>query len=501
VPESDGGVRHAPGRREQNCGSDPQRDEDIETLATLAADHGHDNADEHHGAEQFTAEQGGGGDRPLCRCDEIGTPEEVCADGGDKCAKKLSADVRHCDRRLGVTGDGQTDGHGRVEVPAGNGAANGDADRERECADNGDSKQGYAGVARQNVKLISRSDLRNYQQSGSEEFNEEGSSECCHGPSVASGEGVTSEGNAELRRPVGLLQSGKVSLTSSIWKYRPARVEKIMLANFLIGLREGLEASLIVGILIAFAVRSNRRHVIPVIWGGVAAAIALSAATGAFLLFGLGEAGEAFEPILSGALSVLAAGLITWMVFWMAKTARNLKSSLEGNLENSFGRNSFAVALVAFFAVAREGVETALFMWASVKASGESVAATAVVILGILVATGLGWLFYRGALSLNLRVFFQWTGAALILVAAGILAYGIHEFQEVGLLPETVIVYDASAILGHDTIIGSLLYGLFSYRPNPTVLEIAVWFAYVVPVMTTFVRGHILARRPSPAAA
>jgi high-affinity iron transporter len=274
-----------------------------------------------------------------------------------------------------------------------------------------------------------------------------------------------------------------------------------MLANFLIGLREGLEASLIVGILIAFAVRSNRRPVIPVIWGGVAAAIALSAATGAFLLFGLGEAGEEFEPILSGALSVLAAGLITWMVFWMAKTARNLKSSLEGNLENSFGRNSFAVALVAFFAVAREGVETALFMWASVKASGESVAATAVVILGILVATGLGWLFYRGALSLNLRVFFQWTGAALILVAAGILAYGIHEFQEVGLLPETVVVYDASAILGKDTIVGSLLYGLFSYRANPTVLEIMVWFAYVVPVMTTFVRGHILARRTSPATA
>jgi high-affinity iron transporter len=274
-----------------------------------------------------------------------------------------------------------------------------------------------------------------------------------------------------------------------------------MLANFLIGLREGLEASLIVGILIAFAVRSNRRHVIPTIWGGVAAAIALSAATGAFLLFGLGEAGEDFEPILSGALSVLAAGLITWMVFWMAKTARNLKSALEGSLENSFGRNSFAVALVAFFAVAREGVETALFMWASVKASGESVVATAVVILGILVATGLGWLFYRGALTLNLRVFFQWTGAALILVAAGILAYGIHEFQEVGILPETFVVYDASALLGKDTIVGSLLYGLFSYRANPTVLEIAVWFGYVVPVMTTFVRGHILARRPSSAKA
>ena len=269
-----------------------------------------------------------------------------------------------------------------------------------------------------------------------------------------------------------------------------------MLANFLIGLREGLEASLIVGILIAFAVRSDRRSVIPAIWSGVAAAIALSAATGAVLMYGLGEAGDAIEPILSGALSILAAVLITWMVFWMAKTARNLKGSLEGSLENSFGRSGFAVALVAFFAVAREGVETALFMWASVKASGETIAALTVLIIGILVATGLGWLFYRGALTLNLRVFFQWTGAALILVAAGILAYGIHEFQEVGFLPETFVVYDASAWLGHETIIGSLLYGLFSYRPNPTVLEIAVWFGYVVPVMALFIRGNVLTRKP-----
>lgn len=269
-----------------------------------------------------------------------------------------------------------------------------------------------------------------------------------------------------------------------------------MLANFLIGIREGLEASLIVGILIAFAVRVDRRHVIPAIWAGVGAAIALSAATGAFLLYGLGEVGEAIEPIVSGALSILAAILITWMVFWMAKTARNLKGSLESSLESSFGRNAFAVAVVGFLAVAREGVETALFMWASVKASGESVAATAIVLLGIAVAAVLGWLFYRGALTINLRVFFQWTGAALIVVAAGIFAYGIHEFQEVGILPEMAPVYDASGWLGHDTIIGSLLYGLFSYRPNPTILEIVAWIGYVVPVMSMFLRSIVGTRRP-----
>lgn len=269
-----------------------------------------------------------------------------------------------------------------------------------------------------------------------------------------------------------------------------------MLANFLIGLREGLEASLIIGILIAFAVRSDRRHVIPAIWGGVAAAVALSAVTGAVLLYGLGETGESVEPILSGALSILAAILVTWMVFWMAKTARNLKGSLEESLSTSFGRNVFAVALVGFFAVAREGVETALFIWASVNASGEQTGALATVLLGIAMAAILGWLFYRGALTINLRVFFQWTGIGLILVAAGIFAYGIHEFQEVGFLPEGAALYDASGWLSHDTVVGSLLYGLFSYRPNPTALEVVAWFGYTVPVMTAFLRSIVGTRKP-----
>ncbi|MFZ4505130.1 MAG: iron uptake transporter permease EfeU [Microbacteriaceae bacterium] len=262
-----------------------------------------------------------------------------------------------------------------------------------------------------------------------------------------------------------------------------------MLANFLIGLREGLEASIIIGILIAFAVRTDRRDVIPAIWRGVLAALGLSMIVGLILLYGVKEASDWVEVFLAGTLSIAAAGLITWMVFWMAKTARNLKGHLEGSLQASMGKNTFAVATVGFLAVAREGIETALFMWASVRASGESAASAAIVIVGILVAVGLGWLFYLGALKINLRVFFQWTGGALIVVAAGILAYGVHEFQEIGLLPAGPPIYDASEWLGKETIIGALLYGLISYRPNPSLLELVTWASFLIPTMTLFIRS------------
>ena len=158
-------------------------------------------------------------------------------------------------------------------------------------------------------------------------------------------------------------------------------------------------------------------------------------------------------------------------------------------------KSAFAVAVVGFLAVAREGIETALFMWASVRASGESAASAAIAIVGILVAVGLGWLFYRGALKINLRVFFQWTGGALIVVAAGILAYGVHEFQEIGLLPAGPPIYDASAWLGKETIIGALLYGLISYRPNPSLLEFVTWATFLAPTMTLFIRSLTVAKK------
>lgn len=260
-----------------------------------------------------------------------------------------------------------------------------------------------------------------------------------------------------------------------------------MLANFLIGLREGLEAALIVGILITFAVKIDRKDIIPKIWSGVSAAIVTSLATGAAIFFILAEAGEAIEPIIVGSLSVLAAGLLTWMIFWMAKTARHLKGHLEGAMQASISKSGFAIAAVAFTAVVREGVETALFIWASVSSTGDGLAAVAMAGVGITVAVVLGWIIHRGMLRINLARFFQWTSAILIVVAAGILAYGVHELQEGGIFPAGPPVYDVSAVLGKETIIGALLYGLISYRPNPSALELVTWIAYIVPTVWIFV--------------
>jgi high-affinity iron transporter len=274
-----------------------------------------------------------------------------------------------------------------------------------------------------------------------------------------------------------------------------------VLANFLIGLREGLEASLIVGILIAFAIKVDRRDLIGRIWTGVGAAVVASLGTGATIFYVLAGSSEAVQPIIVGALSVLAAGLLTWMIFWMAKTARNLKGSLEGSMRAGLERGSFTIALVAFSAVIREGVETALFIWASMNSTGDGLPALGTAFVGIGVAVMLGWIIYRGLLRINLGTFFQWTSVILIVVAAGILAYGVHEFQEVGLLASGAPVYDATAWLGKETLIGSLLYGLFSYRANPSFLELVTWTLYLVPTLAIFVTSSRRAnnRRTSPA--
>jgi high-affinity iron transporter len=260
-----------------------------------------------------------------------------------------------------------------------------------------------------------------------------------------------------------------------------------VLANFLIGLREGLEASLIVGILIAFAVKADRRDLIGRIWTGVGAAIAVSLGTGAAIFFVLSESGDAIQPIIVGSMSILAAVLLTWMIFWMAKTARNLKGSLEGSMQEGLSKGGLAIAVIAFSAVVREGVETALFIWASMNSTGDGLPALGTAFVGIAVAVILGWVIYRGLLRINLGIFFQWTSVILIIVAAGIMAYGVHEFQEVGFLPAGAPVYDATAWLGKETIIGSLLYGLFSYRANPSLLELITWALYLVPTLTIFV--------------
>jgi high-affinity iron transporter len=269
---------------------------------------------------------------------------------------------------------------------------------------------------------------------------------------------------------------------------------RTVFGNFLIGLREGLEAALVVSILIAYLVKTERQHLVGRVWLGVGAAVLLSLGVGAGLTFGTRSLSEAQEEAIAGVLSILAVGLVTWMVFWMAGNARRLKGELHAKVDDAVGRGGWALAVVAFLAVAREGLETALFLWSSVRAAGGGATALGGALLGLATAVGLGWLVYRGALRLNLATFFTWTGAALIIVAAGVLRYGVHELQEVGFLPGGEnVAFDVSAQIPSDSWYGVLLRGTVNFSPTTTWLEVAVWVAYVVPVMWMFLRR---VRRP-----
>ncbi|MER6333702.1 iron uptake transporter permease EfeU [Streptomyces sp. NPDC001034] len=261
-----------------------------------------------------------------------------------------------------------------------------------------------------------------------------------------------------------------------------------MFSNYLIGLREGLEASLVVCILIAYLVKTGRRDALRPIWTGIGIAIALALGFGCALEFGSQEMTFQAQEALGGSLSILAVGLVTWMVFWMRRTARYLKSELGAKLDAALAMGTGALVATAFLAVGREGLETALFVWASVHAAGDGTPRPLIgVALGIATAVVLGWLFYRGALRINLAKFFTWTGGMLVVVAAGVLAYGFHDLQEAGWIPGiNHLAFDISGTVAPDSWYGTLLKGVFNFQPDPTVVQITVWALYLLPVLTAF---------------
>lgn len=272
-----------------------------------------------------------------------------------------------------------------------------------------------------------------------------------------------------------------------------------MFANFLIGLREGLEAVLVVGILVAYLVKTGRRDLLPRVWAGVAVAVALSLAAGAALTFGpKGLSFEAQEAI-GGTLSIVAVGFVTWMIFWMARTARSLKGELEGRVDTAITAGGASLVILAALAVGREGLETALFLWAAAKATGSSTQPLAGGALGIAVAIVLGILIYRGAVRIDLGKFFRWTGGVLVFVAAGVLAYGIHDLQEAAILPGlNSLAFDVSSTIPPGSWYGTLLKGTFNFSPRTTWLELAAWVAYVVPVFWLFLRSSRPTRPSRP---
>ncbi|MGW6577539.1 iron uptake transporter permease EfeU [Streptomyces sp. NPDC054945] len=270
-----------------------------------------------------------------------------------------------------------------------------------------------------------------------------------------------------------------------------------MFGNYLIGLREGLEASLVVCILVAYLVKTERRDALRPVWLGIAIACGISLAFGAMLEFGTQELTFEAQELLGGTLSIISVGLVTWMVFWMKRTARHLKAELHGKLDTALAMGTGALVATAFLAVGREGLETALFVWASVRASGEGSSAPLIgVLLGIATAILLGYLFYRGTLKINLAKFFRWTGAMLVIVAAGVLAYGVHDLQEarfLGGLGDKA--FDISETIPPDSWYGTLLKGVFNFQPDPTVLQLTVWLLYLVPVLTLFLVDRSRAAR------
>ena len=276
-----------------------------------------------------------------------------------------------------------------------------------------------------------------------------------------------------------------------------------MLANYLIGLREGLEATLVVVILVAYLVKSDRRNLLARIWGGVAIAVGVSLAFGALLTFGpRGLSFEAQEAI-GGTLSIVAVGFVTWMVMWMARSARSLSGDLKGQVDRAAAAGGAAsLVLVAMLAVGREGLETALFLWAATQAANSTTGPLVGAALGLGTAVVLGYLFYKGAVKINLSKFFTWTGAILILVAAGVLGYGIHDLQEAGILPGlNSLAFDVSNAIPPGSWLGTILKGTFNFSPATTWLQAVAWVVYVAVTMTLFFRQISRSHGPAPSPA
>ncbi|WP_319944610.1 iron uptake transporter permease EfeU [Nocardia macrotermitis] len=271
--------------------------------------------------------------------------------------------------------------------------------------------------------------------------------------------------------------------------------------NLLICLREGLEAGLVVTILLA-AVRKAATAERPVstapIWLGLLGAISVAGSFAAVLTYSTSVLSSSAQQAVGGVLSILAVIMVTAMIFWMRRTARTLSKQLRGEVVRAAALGAGALALTAFLAVGREGLETTLFVWTAVKASGATVAPLIGAALGLIIAIALCWLLYRQSVRFNLGVFFNRTAVLLIVIAAGVLAYGLGDLQDAGWLPGTNwIAFDITAHADPNSWWVAFISGITELTPKMRVLQVVAWVAYLVVVIPLFVR----AGRPAPAAA
>jgi high-affinity iron transporter len=257
-----------------------------------------------------------------------------------------------------------------------------------------------------------------------------------------------------------------------------------LLPTFVIGLREGFEAALIVGIIAAFLGQRGERRALRFVWLGVmlAAAICVAVAVGLYLI-GLSLPFQQRE-IMEGVLALVAVAGVTYMIVWMRGHARNLKRSLETDAATALvAGSSLALVGMAFLAVLREGLETAVFMLAAFQSSETPLATGFGAVLGVVAAIGLGYGIFRGGLRINMARFFGITGFVLVLVAAGLLATAVHDLAEAGVITfGQAPAIDLSWLITPGTIQAALLTGLLGFQPVPTVAELSVWILYAVPM-------------------
>ncbi|MFF0096398.1 iron uptake transporter permease EfeU [Streptomyces canus] len=269
--------------------------------------------------------------------------------------------------------------------------------------------------------------------------------------------------------------------------------------SFLIGLREGLEAGLIVSVLIATLVRSDARSRLPQVWTGVLAAISLALSFGAVLTFTAASLSATAQEAFGGALSVVAVGFVTAMVFWMRRSARTFSHEIREKVTGALGMGAGMLIVTAFLAVGREGLETALFLWTTARAAGESAGPLTGAGIGLVLAAGLCWGLYRRVLHINLTRFFTATGAVLVVIAAGVLGYGLRDLQEGRVLPGgTSYAVDLGGSVDAGAWYSTLVQGVFNLTPTMTWLQVAGYAGYLAVVMTLFLRGAPT-RTPEPA--
>ncbi|HET7686052.1 MAG TPA: FTR1 family protein [Candidatus Limnocylindria bacterium] len=280
-------------------------------------------------------------------------------------------------------------------------------------------------------------------------------------------------------------------------------------AGLLTGLREGVEAALIVSIILAYLARTGNARHFGKIWLGAGAAAGLSLLIGIVLSITIGGLTEPAEQIFEGIAMVLAAAVVTWMLFWMRRQAAGVRNELHASVDRVLTEGSvWGLAILAFTAVIREGIETALFLLAqteaAARADGSATSTLLGALIGLVIAAAIGYGFYRGARVLNLRTFFQWTGVALIFIAAGLLSHAVHEFIEVAEfygteLPLTATAFDISGVLPHQgNLLGEMLRAIFGYTSTPEWLTFLTWAGYLAVVLTAYLRPlpRVEAARP-----